>query len=616
MENAFLTVFNSSVSSCWMILAVILLRFLLINKVPKWSFCVLWGLVALRLACPISLESALSLIPSAQTVDPQILYSAAPEIHSGISRVDSALNPVIQETLSPVTYSGANPVQTAVFSASVVWLGGLSVLLVYGIVSYFAVRRRIAEATRLQGNILECAAVSSPFVLGFLRPRIYLPLGMDPQEADCVIAHERAHIRRGDHWTKPLGFLLLAVHWFNPLAWLAYLLFCRDLELACDERVIRTMDRKQRQTYALTLLACGVDKKRIAACPLAFGETNIKERIKSVVNYKKPTFWILLTSLLCCAVITVCFLTNPKSSPAVCSGFTQPVFTENGSSVEGISVTLEATEIKNGKPLLTVRWTNASSTDFGIGLDLQLYRYENGAPVNCCVNPGRFTEAIARLLPAGESLVMSYDCSDFDLSQAGNYRFESEDGRLWFHFSLPDTQSFSQGQLIPTGRTESALATFADQIENMDTMTISSAMHLPVFRLESTAELQSFMQKNDLLLASSQGSGDTRSFLEAAAQYDDAFFSRRSLALVYLFEEESAACPRVLRAESINNVLEISILIDGTQSDRAATACQLYVIPVEKSMLSGRKLDAWCVFEHGADAVSLPPDTPSLLPPG
>ena len=275
MENAFLTVFNSSVSSCWMILAVILLRFLLINKVPKWSFCVLWGLVALRLACPISLESALSLIPSAQTVDPQILYSAAPEIHSGISRVDSALNPVIQETLSPATYSGANPVQTAVFSASVVWLGGLSVLLVYGIVSYFAVRRRIAEATRLQGNILECAAVSSPFVLGFLRPRIYLPLGMDPQEADCVIAHERAHIRRGDHWTKPLGFLLLAVHWFNPLTWLAYLLFCRDLELACDERVIRTMDRKQRQTYALTLLACGVDKKRMHQKRCKLQEANV-----------------------------------------------------------------------------------------------------------------------------------------------------------------------------------------------------------------------------------------------------------------------------------------------------------------------------------------------------
>lgn len=280
----------------------------------------LWGIVAVRLIFPFSIESALSLIPSAETVSPSIMMEQTPSVQTGVPALDQVINPVIDHSLSPAPGASANPLQIWIPVLTVIWLLGVAALFLYSAVSYRRLRRRVCEAVILRDNIYQSENVCSPFVLGIIRPKIYLPYHMDKREMDHVIAHEQTHIRRRDHWWKPLGFLLLTVHWFNPLLWLGYILLCRDIELACDEKVIREMGSEQRADYTQALVSCSVSRRSIAACPLAFGEVGIKERVKSVMNYKKPAFWIVLASVVVCAVAAVCFLTDPKterSSPSV-----------------------------------------------------------------------------------------------------------------------------------------------------------------------------------------------------------------------------------------------------------------------------------------------------------
>ena len=197
------------------------------------------------------------------------------------------------------------------FVAGILWLAGIAAMLLYTAVSYFLLRRRVATAVLLRNNIYQSENVDSPFVLGIIKPKIYLPFQMDGKNLEHVIAHEESHIRRKDHWWKPFGFVLLALHWFNPLMWLGYILLCRDIELACDEKVIKEMDNENRADYTQALVACSVNRRRIAACPLAFGEVGVKERVKSVMNYKKPAFWIIVAAVVTCVAVAVCFLTNP-----------------------------------------------------------------------------------------------------------------------------------------------------------------------------------------------------------------------------------------------------------------------------------------------------------------
>jgi beta-lactamase regulating signal transducer with metallopeptidase domain len=203
--------------------------------------------------------------------------------------------------------------QIAASIASIVWIAGMALLVLYGVISYVGLRRKVAEAVPLRDNLWQGQAVASPFVLGFFRPRIYLPFGMDEESIVFVVAHENEHISRRDHWIKPIGFLLLVIYWFNPLIWLAYILLCRDIELACDERVVKRMSADDKKAYSKALLTCSVDRRSIAACPLAFGEVGVKQRITNVLNYKKPTFWIIIAALVSCAVVAVCFLTNPRT---------------------------------------------------------------------------------------------------------------------------------------------------------------------------------------------------------------------------------------------------------------------------------------------------------------
>ncbi|MBQ9859972.1 MAG: hypothetical protein IJO76_04770 [Clostridia bacterium] len=312
MENVFLWVLNTSLSACWVVLAVLLAR-LLMKKAPKWLGSVLWALVALRLLCPISIESMLSLVPSSQPIPSDTAFSDTPLVDTGLPPVDAVVNPILSETLTPSVGDSVNPSQVLLFAAAVLWVAGMLVMGVYTLVTTLRLRRQVRESVSLRDNIRLCDNLSTPFILGVFRPRIYLPSHLTEEQMEYVIAHEQAHLRRRDHWWKPLGYLLLAVHWFNPLLWVAYILLCRDIESACDERVVRDMEREERLLYSETLLACSMPRRLVTACPLAFGENGVKQRIKAVLYYKKPALWILIAGVVTIAVVAVCFLTNPPA---------------------------------------------------------------------------------------------------------------------------------------------------------------------------------------------------------------------------------------------------------------------------------------------------------------
>lgn len=318
MNEVFVKLANMSVAAGWLILAVLVLR-LLLKKAPRWITCLLWALVAVRLVCPVSLQSPVSAY--------QVATPAAVQDSGGVTYFQyvhtSGDKPSIQLDVETIRPAGITPVQqdTAADTSHTVtrymppyvmiWLAVGGALLLYGLVSTLRLRYRVREGMRLRENIWLCDAVTSPFLLGILRPRIYLPSGMDERQMDYVLAHEHAHLRRGDHIWKPLGYLLLAVHWFNPLVWVAYWLFCRDIETACDERVVRSMGVEDKKAYSMALLTCSQGRRMVLACPVAFGEVGVKSRIKAVLHYKKPGFWIVLAAVLACIVVAVCFLTDP-----------------------------------------------------------------------------------------------------------------------------------------------------------------------------------------------------------------------------------------------------------------------------------------------------------------
>ena len=312
MAAVFLKLLNLSISASWLVLAVLVLR-LISKRSPKWMNVLLWGIVALRLMLPFSIESALSLIPSAETVSPAVVqFDPAPTITSGVNIIDNAVNPSLSEHFAAAPTMSVNPLYVWTYLAGWVWLIGLGVMLLYALVSYLRLRRRVSVSLCVRENIYLCDAISSPFILGVVKPHIYLPSGLDEVQRQNVLSHERAHLTRRDHWWKPLGFALLAVYWFNPVLWLAYALLCRDIELACDERVIRTMDESAVKTYSTVLLACSMPRKAVITCPLAFGEIGVKERVRNALHYKKPAFWVVAASVAVCVVVAVCFLTNPE----------------------------------------------------------------------------------------------------------------------------------------------------------------------------------------------------------------------------------------------------------------------------------------------------------------
>lgn len=312
MMDLFLRLFNMSVTASWLIFAILFVRPFL-EKAPKWIRGILWGLVGIRLILPMSFESAWSLVPSKELIVPNAVEGAAPTFASGIDVVDASVNTYLQQRVSVeniATARGAVPYENVLLG---IWLLGMVLLMLYSTVSYVRLRRHVADAVKYCDNIYQTEKISSPFVLGFLKPAIYVPYCLEQEALVCVIAHERAHIRRKDHWIKPFAFLLVTIHWFNPIVWAAYYCLCQDIELACDEKVIHELGFDKKKMYSQTLLECSVERHFVRACPIAFGEIGVGKRVKNILEMKKTKVGIVIVALLACVVVAVCFLSDPKS---------------------------------------------------------------------------------------------------------------------------------------------------------------------------------------------------------------------------------------------------------------------------------------------------------------
>lgn len=329
MGTMFVKIFNLSITAGWLILAIIVMRFLF-KKAPKYIHVLMWGIVAIRLLCPLSFESKVSLIPNAETIPENIGYVQLPPVESGESYYDVLDEGVpMEDAMVRELGIAINPVWTIMCLATVVWIVGMVVLSMYTVFTYWFIRRKLREAVPYQNNVWLCDHIDTPFILGIIRPRIYLPSNLGEQDMIHVLAHEKAHLKRHDHWWKPLGFLLLTIYWFHPIFWVAYILLCRDIELACDEKVIREKGTGIKKSYSETILRCSVKRRIIAACPLAFGEIGVKARVKSVLHYKKPAFWIVITTGIACVVLSICFLTNPQGQQVQKNEADQVIENEN-----------------------------------------------------------------------------------------------------------------------------------------------------------------------------------------------------------------------------------------------------------------------------------------------
>ena len=312
VKELFLNILDMSYAGGWLMAAVILTR-LLLRKAPRWMICLLWGLVALRLICPFSLESTFSLIPEKELLsevmvqEPPIMTEEWQQNAATPAYTYTGMeNAGVEKEVKP-----ADPVISIMDVLAFVWAAGVVLMLAYGVVSYYRIKKRTDISMNVRDNIYQCDTVDTPFILGTIHPRIFVPSMMEDCRMEYVVAHEKAHIRRGDHLWKPLGFVILCVYWFHPLCWISYILLCRDIELACDEYVVSTMALEDKKLYAEALLSCSINKKLITVCPLAFGEVGVKERIKSILHYKKPAFWVLVISAMVCVIVAVCFLTSP-----------------------------------------------------------------------------------------------------------------------------------------------------------------------------------------------------------------------------------------------------------------------------------------------------------------
>ncbi len=310
MEDIFIKILNMSITASYFVVALILLR-AVFRKIPKWLSCSLWGLVGLRLVLPFSFNSILSLVPSSETIPAGIIYESSPYITSGIGIVDGAAEHILYRVATANPGDSINPLQIVSFIAATIWITGIAAMLIYTVISYVLIKRKTAESIKTEDGIYICDGIGSPFILGIIKPQIFIPSDTPEADISLIVAHEKAHLKRLDHLWKPLGFLILSVYWFNPLMWAAYIFLCRDIEAACDERVLKNQGADVKKSYSEALISCSAPRRIITACPLAFGETDVKSRIKNILSYKKPTIWLIIIALIVSIILSVCFMTNP-----------------------------------------------------------------------------------------------------------------------------------------------------------------------------------------------------------------------------------------------------------------------------------------------------------------
>ncbi len=347
MRDLFLTTLNMSLTASVLVLAVLLLR-LLLRRAPTWTRVLLWGLVAVRLVFPFSIESPTSVLPDRQPLS-TLTEAATPAIPSQGSTAVAPSQPSTDGDFlteatdvvgSPHIAPATDPVARVLTVGPWVWLAGILAMIGYAAISYLRLRYQVKESIPGQEKARQCDAIATPFILGIIKPTIYLPATIDEGDIAYVLAHEQAHLKRGDHLWKPLGFLLLTIHWFNPLLWLAYILLCRDIELACDERVLKELGEDNKKPYATALVNCSIPRRQLAACPLAFGEGSVKQRVGHVLNYKKPAFWVILAAVVACVITAACLLTDPVN-PGQNQLKSDPVL----ATYEEISATVFGTDI-------------------------------------------------------------------------------------------------------------------------------------------------------------------------------------------------------------------------------------------------------------------------------
>ena len=353
MGDIFLKLLNMSITAGWLILAVLCIR-LLFRKIPKWVNCLLWGVVAIRLICPFSIESPFSILPSTEPIKSSTVVEGEvqnyiPSIDSRLTIVKNTINPMLTETFAYNESDSVAPLQAVTYAAGLIWCCGMVLLIICALGSAVKLHKLVREAVCVRDNIYICDAVKSPFIMGIFRPRVYLSSALCEREMDYILAHESAHLKRKDHWWKALGYLLLCIHWFNPLCWMAYSLLCKDIELACDEKAAKNMTFHEKKEYSKVLLSCAGQRSMIMVCPLAFGEVGVKERVKSVLDYKKPTLWIMIATAAVLVILTVCFLTNPTKEYqiriTIPAGSTEPVcYSDEEISPKGNTLTFYAGE--------------------------------------------------------------------------------------------------------------------------------------------------------------------------------------------------------------------------------------------------------------------------------
>lgn len=435
MSDVFVFLLNKGITAGWVILAVVLLRPLL-RRAPRWITCLLWGVVGVRLLLPFSLKSVFSLIPSATPIPENIALSQTPSIHTGVYSFNTLVNPLIYETFAPSPENSVNPLQVVLTVTAWVWAIGVLAILLYAVIAYTRLARRVRVSMPLGEGVYVSDAVSTPFILGIVKPRIFLPTGVKEDTAALVIAHEKAHLRRHDHWIKPLGFVLLAVYWFHPLVWVGYLLLCRDIETACDEKVVKTLDVDGRCAYSAALVECHTHRHAVRACPLAFGEVGVKTRVKAVLNYKKPAFWLVSAAILVGAAVAVCFLTDPWDKP-----LDGVIAQRGGADLTGVSLSIVESELSAPDPYLTVRWNNATAGEIIYGEPFTVYHKQDGGWVDCSLQERVWTMPAYNVPPHG-TREKNYRLNGLSMYIAGDYRLEAsfsvgdEEHTAWVEFTL------------------------------------------------------------------------------------------------------------------------------------------------------------------------------------
>jgi len=416
LTDIILKLVDMSITASWIVLAVIILRFVL-KKAPKWVLCLLWAVVGLRLVCPFSFESVLSLIPRAENIPQQILINNLPVSNSNVAGGNPT---VLPDTVAPIGDSK----ETNITYIAIAWIIGMCILLLYAMVSYIKLKKRVAVSIKKEDNIYICDNIDTPFILGIFLPKIYLPSSTNEEDSLYVLAHEKAHIKRFDHLWKPIGFLLLCVYWFNPVLWVAYILLCRDIEIACDQKVINQMGEESKKLYSTALLDCSIKNKLISACPLAFGEVGVKQRIKAVLNYKKPTFWISIIAVIALIVTGVCFLTDPisKKWKSDNKGINSLVI---GAECDDVEYKYILGSLNADPPYIEVQWINKTDKKICFGQEYMLYK--NGT--KCNLSGGYGWDALLNVVNPGGGKYEMYFLDYYGKLKEGKYRIEKE---FWF----------------------------------------------------------------------------------------------------------------------------------------------------------------------------------------